>query len=273
MSDFKGKLVYITGGSSGIGLACAKVLSARGADVALLARDMENLLKTAEDVKACRRDPLQNVFVLSVNVADSIDVDVKMAQAVREFGAPDILINSAGINKYANHFDRITAEMFDEVIKINVYGTRHVTAALLGPMKQKKGHIVILSSAAGLFGMFGYTAYATSKAALIGFAESLRYELRPMGMHVTVVCPPEVDTPMNIHDAKTLPPEGRAMKSMAGLLTPEYTANEIIKAISRKQFFCIPGFMTPFIYFFHRLTNGHSSRFFSDIIVRIARKK
>jgi len=273
MNDFTGKLVYITGGSSGIGLACAKGLFALGADVVLLARNLETLRKTAEDVKAHRRDPHQNVFILSVDVADPCDVDTKMAQAVTEFGAPDILINSAGINKYSNHFDRITADMFDETMKTNVYGVRHVTAALLPAMKQKKGHVVILSSAAGLFGMFGYTAYAASKAALIGFAESLRYELKPLGMPVTLVCPPEVDTPMNIHDAKTLPPEGRAMKSMAGLLTPEYTAGEIIKAISRKTFFCIPGRTTPFLYFFHRLTNGRITRLVSDMVVRIARRK
>jgi NAD(P)-dependent dehydrogenase (short-subunit alcohol dehydrogenase family) len=273
MIDFTGKLVYITGGSSGIGLACANGLVALGADVVLLARNLETLRKTAEDVKAHRRDPRQNVFILSVDVADPQDVEAKMVQAVTEFCAPDILINSAGINKYSNHFDRITADMFDETMKTNVYGVRHVTAALLAPMKQKKGHVVILSSAAGLFGMFGYTAYAASKAALIGFAESLRYELKPLGMPVTVVCPPEVDTPMNIYDAKTLPPEGRAMKSMAGLLTPEYTAGEIIKAISRKTFFCIPGRTTPFLYFFHRLTNGWITRLVSDMVVRIARRK
>lgn len=273
MNDFTGKLVYITGGSSGIGLACAKGLVALGADVALLARNLETLRKTAEDVKSRRRDLCQNVFILSVDVADPLDVEAKMAQAVTEFGAPDILINSAGINKYANSFERITHAMFDEVIKTNVYGVRYVTAALLAPMKQKNGHVVILASAAGLFGMFGYTAYATSKAALIGFAESLRYELKPLGMPVTVVCPPEVDTPMNIEEAKTLPPEGRAMKSMTGLLTPEYTADEIIKAISRKIFFCIPGRTTPFLYFFHRLTNGRITRLVSDMVVRTARKK
>ena len=273
MIDFTGKLVYITGGSSGIGLACAKELAVLGADVALLARNPETLRTTAEDVKAHRQGHSQNVFVVSVDVSDPVDVEAKMAWAVAEFGAPDILINSAGINKYANHFDRITADMFDEVMKTNVYGVRHVTAALLAPMKPKKGHVVILSSAAGLFGMFGYTAYATSKAALLGFAESLRYELKPLGMTVTVICPPEVDTPMNVEEAKTLPPEGRAMKSMAGLLTPEYTANTIIKAISRKKFFCIPGFTTSFLYFFHRLTNGRVSRIVSDVVVRIARRK
>jgi len=82
-----------------------------------------------------------------------------------------------------------------------------------------------------------------------------------------------VDTLMNIHDAKTLPPEGRAMKSMAGLLTPEYTANAIIKAISHRQFFCIPGRTTPFLYFFHRLTNGRITRLVSDMVVRTARRK
>lgn len=273
MTDFTGKLVYITGGSSGIGLACAKVLAARGADLALLARNLETLWETSAMVRSHCRDARQQVFILSVDVSDPLDVTAKMERAVREFGPPDILINSAGINKYADHFERITNAMFDEVMKTNVNGVRYVTAALLPALKRKKGHVVILSSAAGLFGMFGYTAYATSKAALLGFAESLRYELKPLGMAVTVICPPEVDTPMNVAEAKTLPPEGRAMKSMAGFLTPEYTAREIVKAIERRRFFCIPGRLTPLLYFFHRLTSGRISRLVADCLVWNARRK
>ncbi len=133
--------------------------------------------------------------------------------------------------------------------------------------------MVILSSAAALFGMFGYTAYATSKAALMGFAESLRYELKPLGMPVRLLFPPEVDTPMNLDEVKTLPKEGRAMKSMGGFLIPAHVAKVIVKAIARKKYFVIPSPSTGFLYFFHRISNGFLSRFVSDFVVKLTAQK
>ena len=273
MEKFNQKIVYITGGSSGIGLATGKLLVKKGANIVLIARNPEKLEETKQVLDAAAINPNQTVSTISVDVADHQEVYQKMTEAVNNFGIPDILINSAGINKHADHFGNITAEMFNEVMTINVNGVRNVTHALLEPMKRKRGHIVILSSAAALFGMFGYTAYGTSKAALMGFAESLRYELAPLGMPVTVVFPPEVDTPMNLDEAKTLPPEGRAMKTMGGFLQPDYVARVIVQAIADKTYFVIPGHSTRFLYFLHRLSNGALSRFVSDFVVKMAIKK
>lgn len=273
MKKFDHKIVYITGGSSGIGLQTGKALVSLGADVVLLARNIEKLEKAKKILEKEKKESSQKLMLLSLDVSDPNDVYEKMKHAVKEFGAPDILINSAGINKYADHFENITYEMFNEVMNVNVNGVRNVTHALLEPMKKKQGHVVILSSAAALFGMFGYSAYGTSKAALMGFAESLRYELKPLKMPVTVIFPPEVDTPMNNDEAKTLPVEGRAMKSMGGFLTPEYTAKIIIKAIAKEKYFVIPGHSTRFLYFLHRISNGSLSRVVSDIVVKKASKK
>lgn len=273
MKGFEGKIIYITGGSSGIGLEMARIFAGRGAHLVLLARTRQRLEEAARSVEKSRLSPGQKIASLCVDVSDPADVEEKMAAAVKEFGPPDILVCSAGINKYADHFENITYGMFDEVMKTNVYGPRTVIHTLLPAMKQRKGHVVILSSAAGLFGMFGYTAYGTSKAALLGLADSLRYELRPLGMKVTVVCPPEVDTPMNLDEAKTLPKEGRAMKDMAGMLTPEYTARVIVRAIARGRYFFIPGPLTRFFYLLHRLTNGMGTRLTSDAVVWLTRRK
>lgn len=270
MKKFNGKKVYITGGSSGIGLATGKALASKGADILLIARDIEKLETAKKAVDAAKKESHQKVQILSVDVTDYKDVCEKMTTIVESFGVPDILINSAGINKYANHFENINYEMFNEVMDVNVNGVRNVTHALLEPMKKIKGHVVILSSAAALFGMFGYTAYGTSKAALMGFAESLRYELKPLGMPVTVIFPPEVDTPMNLDEAKTLPPQGRAMKTMGGFLMPGYVATVIIKAIAKQKYFVIPGHSTRFLYFLHRISNGFLSRVVSDFVVKWA---
>lgn len=268
MKQFMGKKVYITGGSSGIGFATGKVLASKGADILLIARNIQKLKIAQKTIEGSRKQPQQQVKTLSVDVADYTDVCDKMNSMVETFGVPDILINSAGINKYANHFENIDYDMFNEVMDINVNGVRNVIHALIEPMKKKKSHVVILSSAAALFGMFGYTAYGTSKAALMGFAESLRYELKPLGMPVTVIFPPEVDTPMNLDEVKTLPAAGRAMKTLGGFLQPEYVANIIVKAIARKKYFVIPGLSTRFFYFLHRLSNGCLSRIVSDFVVK-----
>jgi nucleoside-diphosphate-sugar epimerase len=268
MKNFYGKVVYITGGSSGIGLETGKVLARYGADIVLIARNPEKLEAAKTSLDAIKIVPGQTIAAMSVDVANHKDVCEKMASAVKAYGAPDILINSAGINKYADYFENITHDMFSEVMNINVNGVRNVTHALIEPMKPKKGHVVILSSAAALFGMFGYTAYGTSKAALMGFAENLRCELAPLKMPVTAVFPPEVDTPMNLDEAKTLPAPGRVLKNMGGFLMPDYVARVIVKAVLKKKYFVIPGYLTRFLYFFHRLTNGSISRFTSDVVVR-----
>lgn len=273
MKSFEGKNVYITGGSSGIGLEMGKIFAGKGADLLLIARNEQKLGEAARAMGTAKLSQAQRIRTLSVDVADISDVERKMAQALGEFGPPDILVCSAGINKWADHFENITYDMFDEVIKINLYGPRNMIHTLMPVMKKKKGHVVILSSAAGLFGMFGYTAYGTSKAALIGLAESLRYEIKPLGMKITLVCPPEVDTPMNYDEAKTLPVEGRAVKSLAKMLTPEYTAQAIVKAIEKGRYLFIPGPQTRFFYLVHRLTNGLITRLTSDAVISLTRRK
>ena len=273
MKNFNGKCAYITGGSSGIGLELAKLLVARGADLVLIARNVKKLEEAAALLAPLKRDPSRRILILSVDVSDNGDVVKKMKAAVKKFGAPDLLVNSAGINKWADRFENITFDMFDEVMKINLYGTRNMTHALLGAMKERKGHVVILSSAAGIFGMFGYTAYATSKAALIGFADSLRYELKPAGMGVTLVCPPEVDTPMNDDEAKTLPPEGRAVKSLGGFLMPDTVAKDILRAVEKDRYLMVPGFTTRFLHALHRISNGRLSRITADAVIKRTRKK
>ena len=271
MDYFNGKLIYITGGSSGIGLEMGKIFAARGADLLLLARGKDRLLTARQAMETLRCRDMQRIATLCVDVADPQDIQTKMATALKDYGAPDILISSAGINKYADRFENITYDMFDEVMKINLYGPRTMIQTLLPAMQPKRGQIVVLSSAAAFFGMFGYTAYGTSKAALLGLCDSLRYELKPMGMSLTVVCPGEVDTPMNIDEAKTLPREGRAVKNLSSLMRPEDAAREIVAAIERKQYLFIPGASTRFLYFLHRLTGGWLTRSTSDVVIRFAR--
>ena len=104
------------------------------------------------------------------------------------------MINSAGI-QYPDYFERIPFDVFDQTVRTNLYGIWNVLAALVPAMKGSGGHIVNVSSIAGFMGVFGYTAYSATKFGVIGFSEALRSEMRPHGIRVSVLCPPDTDTP------------------------------------------------------------------------------
>lgn len=276
MTNLRGKLVFITGGSSGIGLETARQLTLLGSRVVLFARKegpLNEACRYIERQAAASDDTLPQVSAMSMDVADNDGVKTVIKKAVETHGAPDILINCAGIGA-ADYFENISHETFDRVMTVNVYGTRNTISAVLPFMKEKGGgHIVNLSSAAGLIGMFGYTLYCTSKYALVGLSECLRAEFKRLNIKVTVVCPPEVNTPFITEEAKTIPPEARAIKSLAGRLTPEYTARTIVRSIRRNKFMVIPGVAAKFLIFWHRISNGRLTRTPSDWIAKLAARR
>jgi 3-dehydrosphinganine reductase len=265
MEKFDNKLAYITGGSSGIGLETARQLASLGADIVLFARNRTNLEQARHEIEKNKKRENQKIKCMTLDVQSDDTVRQVIKRAVEEFGIPDILINSAGVG-HSDYFENITYGTFDAVIKTNLYGTRNMIASLLPYMKRKGGSIVITSSLAGLVGIFGYTAYGTSKFALVGFSESLRAELKPHGIRVTLVCPPEVDTPLVLHESKTIPPEARAVKNMGGLLKPELVARRIIRGIQKNKFMIIPGFLASLLYYTKRFSPGWMFRLSSDLI-------
>ncbi|MFA5322028.1 MAG: SDR family oxidoreductase [Smithella sp.] len=273
MAYFSNKLTFITGGSSGIGLATANLLASQGCNLVLFARGEKMLNEACNSIKKQTAKTPTSVKAVSMDVADNADVQQKIKFAVEKFGVPDILINSAGIGS-GDYFENISYEQFDRLMKINVYGTRNTISAILPFMKQKGGgHIVNISSVAGLIGMFGYSLYCTSKYAIVGFSECLSSELKRFNIKVTLVCPPEVKTPFIEEEAKTLPPEVRVVKNLAGLLTPEEAARAIVRGIRRKKFLVVPGITAKSLYFWHRVSNGFFTRLPSDWIVKFSARR
>ncbi|KQC08264.1 MAG: hypothetical protein APR62_05010 [Smithella sp. SDB] len=267
MDYYKNKHVYITGGSSGIGLEIARKLFSYGANLTIIARNSAKLEDARQDIEKFKVFPQQFIRCLSVDVANNNELSCVISQEIKESEAPDILINSAGIIA-CDYLGNISYETFDAVMKINLYGTRNMIAQALPAMKQGS-HIVIISSMAGLVGMCGYTAYGTSKFALVGLAECLRGELKQKGIYLTVVCPPEIDTPMLLDEMKTMPYESRILKNMAGQLKLESVVTNILRNVARKKFMVMPGLRAKWLWLTQRFTPS-LFRLSSDMITKWA---
>jgi short-subunit dehydrogenase len=123
-------------------------------------------------------------------------------------------------------------------------------------MKQAGGHIVNVSSIAGFIGIFGYTAYSASKFGIIGLSECLRNEMKPYGIKVSVLCPPDTDTPGFVRENLSKPEETKAISGNAGLMSPEQVAQALIKGMNKGAFLIIPGIEGKLIHLVKHLFPG-----------------
>jgi len=239
-----GRHVLITGGSSGIGLATARGLAALGAHVVVVARDRARLDAAAAEIDAVKHPDALPCLVLACDVTDPAQVAEAFEMLRRADRQPDILINSAGIPE-PGYFDRQGIEVFDRQMRVNYLGTvRMIQHALPAMIARGGGHIVNVSSAAGFLGVFGYSGYAASKFAVWGLSEVLRGELRRYGIGVSVVCPPDTDTPQWREENKIKPPETKAISGSVRPLTADAVADAIVRGIARRRFHILPGVET-----------------------------
>ena len=244
---YHGKSVFITGGSSGIGLALAEQLAAYGAHVTILARRPDVLEKAR---KLIQNGAQKSVIVqaLSADVADIGAIKNAVSEASQKAGTPDLLINSAGI-AHPGEFYTLGLETFQSMMQINYFGSLHAIQAVLPHMLERgSGVIVNISSAAGYLNIYGYTAYGASKYAVAGFSEALRMELKPQGIHVSLVFPPDTDTPQLEYDNQYKPHVTRVLGGSAGSEKPEKVAHEILRGVQKKQFIIVPGLENKLIY-------------------------
>jgi 3-dehydrosphinganine reductase len=241
MSGFAGKTVVVTGGSSGIGLATAKAFASRGAKIAIVARDEQRLEAAKREVEAARSDATQPVLAVSADVADRERITSAINGISAQLGTPDVLVNAAGIF-VPGYFEELDPELFERHLDVDVLGLIWATRAVAPAMVARgSGHIVNIASVAGFIGVFGYTAYNTAKYAVMGFSEALRSELKPLGVSVHVVCPPDVDTPGLAREKSLRPRETDRVCGNIKAIQPTLVAAEILAGVEKNRYYVITG--------------------------------
>lgn len=266
--DFEGQHIIITGGSSGIGQATAQQLAQSGAHITIIARNLAQLEVAKSAISTAKARSDQKILTLAADVSDQPQVAATIEAAIAQNGPPDGLITSAGM-AHPGYFQDLPLEIFERTMAVNYFGTLYSIKAALPAMVQRGcGHLVLISSGVGLMGIFGYTPYSPSKFALRGLAESLRGELRPCGIHLSIVYPPDTDTPQLQQENQTKPPETKAIAATAEMWTAEDVATEIVRGMKTKAFVITPGLEMTLLARFHSLLSPVLNWYFDRIVTR-----
>jgi short-subunit dehydrogenase len=228
----KGRRIILTGASEGIGRALALELAARGARVALAARDRERLDSLAQECRVRGGEAL----AVPTDVTSQQDLEWLVAETVKSFGGIDVVIHNAGINMWSR-FDALEdLSIFERLMEVNYHAPVRLTSLALPHLKQSRGLIVAVASLAGMTGVPERSAYAGSKHAMVGFFDSLRIELAGSGVDVCVVAPDFVVS--EIHKRAIGPdgePLGTSPMKQAKIMTAAECALHIVRGIEKRQ--------------------------------------
>ncbi|MDI9901626.1 SDR family NAD(P)-dependent oxidoreductase [Rhodococcus sp. IEGM 1409] len=190
---------FITGAARGMGVDLATAALSAGHRVVATARDAAKVTTALGEH--------DNLLALSLDITDPAASIIAAEAATERFGSIDVLVNNAG-NFYAGYFEEISDQQIRKQMETNFFGPLNVTRAILPIMRtQRAGHVITITSAAGIIGQEFCAAYAASKFALEGWMESLQYDVAPYGIHTTIVEPGFFRTELLVEGASSIWPE------------------------------------------------------------------
>tara|TARA_R110002049_G_scaffold22455_16_gene80530 strand:+ start:10754 stop:11599 length:846 start_codon:yes stop_codon:yes gene_type:complete len=256
--------VYVTGGMSGIGRALASAYIRRGAHVAIFDLTVDDAV--LDELSNETLHSGQIVAAYQASVTDSTALNEAVTQAVTTMGAPQLALNCAGIQR-AQPFNDLSEEHFEQVVQVNLIGSRNFAAAVL-PTMGSGSRLALVSSMAGFVANYSYAAYSASKFGVIGLGRVLRLEYKPRGIAVSLICPPEVNTPMVVDEMKNMHPASRRLKEFGGSLSLPAAITMILAGIDAGRDVIIPGGKAKLAYFCGRYLPDFIMNFIADKIVR-----
>lgn len=270
---FTGKLALITGGSSGIGYALANQLVEAGASVILLARSQEKLDEAKTSLSSQLSQPDQLIHAIPADVTDVESLSAAIEDMAKTIGIPDFIFNCAGV-ALPGYVEQLKLEVFKWTMDIDYHGTVNVIKLLLPHLLQRgSGHIINFSSMAGVIGTFGYSAYSGAKFAVRGFSDVIRSELKPKNIRVSIVYPPDTDTPQLAFENQFKPYETRELAGSDKPISAAAVARETLKSVSRGKYAIVPGAEAKLLYFLGTRLGNWVYPVMDRLLAGIAKKK
>jgi len=240
--------VIVTGGSSGMGLATAKLYAARGCDVAIIGRSAGKLAAATSELRAIATAPGQRIESRAADLSNFEAARGAIDSLVESGFGPDILVNSAGVI-VPGEFATMPLANFESNIDNGYWSVVYPCRAAVPHMLARgRGSIVNVSSVAGYLGIYGYTGYSSAKFAVMGFTEALRFEMKPHGISVHVVCPPDTDTPALAFEHTLRPAETDVIAGNIKPISPEKVAEAIVRGVARGKYLIIPDALSSFYF-------------------------
>lgn len=230
------KHVVISGGASGLGLGLASRYLKRGVFVSIL--DLSVTAETKVLLDDLAKSQKGKWAFLKTDVTQAKLIKDNIQASISAFGPIDLAINSAGIliNKC---LEDTSPDEFKRVIDVNLNGSFNFASAVL-PTLQRGARLALISSMAGLFSNYAYSAYGASKFGVVGLATTLRYEYEHKGIYISCVCPPEVKTPMVEKELTNGNPVSLAMKKFGGSMEADDACDQIVAALDAGKWMVIP---------------------------------
>jgi NAD(P)-dependent dehydrogenase (short-subunit alcohol dehydrogenase family) len=270
MAEIKNpKTFFVSGGMSGIGKALAIEYLQRGADVAIFDLVVED--DVLQELHNARKNKNQQIVAFQASVTDFEQLATTVGQAVEAIGPPELAINCAGIQR-AQPFGELPREDFELVVQVNMFGSRNFAAAVL-PNMQRGARLALVASMAGFAANYSYAAYCASKFGVVGLGRVLRLECKPRGIDVSLICPPEVDTPMVVQEMKNMHPVSRRLKDIGGSLSVDEAMRGIFAGLDAGRNVIIPGLKAKLTYLCNRYLPDFIMNEVVDRIVQSELKK